>query len=166
MRYRNLLAAAVLATTAGTAVAADAQGYVGGSYGRATFDNDDFDGADDGYKAFIGGYGGIVGGEVGYVNFGQLGGSGGPDAEAWTIAVTAGIPLGDLARIYGKVGYAFPEVENRNLAEEIDEDEKPFWGAGVAVPVSQSIALRFEYERYDVGREDLDMASAGVELRF
>ena len=84
MRIRTMAAAVMLMTMAGTAAAAEMGGYLGASYGRASFDNDNFDGADDGYKIMAGGYAGIIGGEIGYVNFGNLGGnSDGPDAKAW-----------------------------------------------------------------------------------
>lgn len=168
MRISTIAAAVILATMAGTAAAAEKGGYLGASYGRASFDHDDFDGSDDGYKIVAGGYAGIIGGEVGYVNFGNLGGdSDGPDADAWTLALTAGIPLGEIARIYGKVGYAFAEVDGQSVTEEIDDDkDNLFYGAGLTFPIAQNFALKAEYERYEVGHGDLDMASAGVEFRF
>lgn len=167
MRIRTIAAAALLASVAGTAGAAELGGFVGANYGRASFDNDDFDGSDDGYKIYAGGYAGIIGGEVGYVNFGRLGGSDGPDTDAWTLAVTAGIPLGQIARVYGKVGYAFAEVDGENVTDEIDDDkDNLFYGAGVSLPIADRFALRGEYERYELAGEDLDMISAGLEFRF
>ena len=168
MRTKAIAAAVLLTMMAGTAAAAEKGGYLGASYGRASFDNDDFDGSDDGYKIAAGGYAGIIGGEVGYVNFGNLGGnSDGPDAKAWTLAVTAGIPLGEIARVYGKVGYAFAEVDGQSVTEEIDDDkDNLFYGAGVTFPIASNFALKAEYERYEVGNSDLDMASAGLEFRF
>lgn len=168
MRTKAIAAAVLLTMMAGTAAAADKGGYLGASYGRASFDDDNFDGSDNGYKIMAGGYAGIIGGEVGYVNFGKLGGSSnGPDVDAWTLAVTAGIPLGEIARVYGKLGYAFAEVDGQNVSQEIDDDkDNLFYGAGLTFPIAPNFALKAEYEIFEVGGDDLNLASAGVEFRF
>jgi hypothetical protein len=78
--------------------------------------------------------------------------------------VTVGVPLG-LARVFGKFGVAFADVEGSALQDEY-QNEDPFWGLGVRFGVAPGLGFRAEYERYTVGNDSLDMAEAGIELRF
>jgi opacity protein-like surface antigen len=157
------VAAAVLAAAALPRSAA-ADVTIGANLGSARTNGGDFDGSDTGYKLYIGSaFSQFIGGEIGYVNFGNLGGDG-PEARAWTPAVTIGVPLG-LARVFGKAGVAFADVEGSTLRDEY-QNEDPFWGLGVRFGVAPGLGFRAEYERYTVGNDNLDMAEAGIELRF
>lgn len=148
-----------------TALPAHAAGMVlGGSAGSARVNGGDFDGSDTGWKAFVGGYGQYLGGEIAYVNFGRLGGDRGPEANAWAPAVTLGIPVG-MASFYGKLGAAFADVEGSSVREEY-KDETPFYGVGARFGDERGLGLRVEYERYELEREDVDQASLGLEFRF
>jgi hypothetical protein len=98
------------------------------------------------------------------VNFGKLGGGNGPRAEAWAPAVTIGVPLG-IARLYGKGGVAFADVEGSAVTEEY-KNEDPFFGVGLRIGMSPGLGFRAEYERYQFENEDVDMAQAGLELNF
>ena len=157
------MAVAVLAAAAlPRSAAADAT--VGANLGTARTNGGDFEGSDTGWKLHIGSsFTEFIGGEIGYVNFGNLGGDG-PLARAWTPAVMLSVPLGT-ARAYGKVGVAFADVEGSALSEEY-QNEDPFWGVGLRFGVSPGLGFRAEYERYTVGNDDVDMAQAGIELRF
>lgn len=154
-----VIAAALLPRTAAAEVS------FGANLGSSRVNGGDFEGSDTGWKIHLGSsVGQTIGGEIGYVNFGSLGGGNGPKAEAWAPAVTLGFPLG-LARIYGKGGVAFADVEGSALNEEY-KNEDPFYGIGLRFGVSPGLGFRAEYERYQVGNEDLDMAQAGLELNF
>lgn len=154
-----LIAAALLPTTAAAEVS------FGANLGSARVDGGDFEGSDTGWKIHLGSsVGHLLGGEIGYVNFGSLGGGNGPRAEAWTPALTLGFPLG-MARIYGKGGVAFADVEGSAFTEEY-KDEDPFYGVGLRFGLSPGLGFRAEYERYTFGDDDLDMAQAGIELNF
>ena len=74
------------------------------------------------------------------------------------------VPVG-LARAYGKAGVAFADVEGNALQDEY-RNEDPFWGVGLRFGVAPGLGFRAEYERYTVGNDDVDMAQAGIELRF
>lgn len=158
-----VVAVAVLAAAAlPRSAAADAT--VGANLGSARANGGDFEGSDTGWKLHIGSsFSQFIGGEIGYVNFGNLGGDG-PRANAWTPAVMVSVPVG-VARAYGKVGVAFADVEGNAIQDEY-QNEDPFWGVGLRFGVSPGLGFRAEYERYTVGNDDVDMAQAGIELRF
>ena len=158
-----MVAVAVLAATAlPRGAAADAT--VGANLGSARTNGGDFEGSDTGWKLHVGSsFSEFIGGEIGYVDFGHLGGNG-PQARAWTPAVMLSVPVGT-ARAYGKFGVAFADVEGSALQDEY-RNEDPFWGVGLRFGVSPGLGFRAEYERYTVGNDDVDMAQAGIELRF
>ena len=156
------LAAVVAATLLPTVAAADVS--LGANFGSARVNGGDFEGSDTGYKLHAGANGTLFGAEFGYVNFGQFGGNDGPDAQAWTPALTLGVPLG-MARVYGKGGVAFFDVEGTAISEEYS-DEDPFFGVGLRIGMTPGLGFRAEYERYQFDNEDVDMAQAGLELNF
>jgi len=138
---------------------------VGANLGSARTNGGDFDGSDTGWKLHVGsGFTQFIGGEFGYVNFGHLGGGSGPEARAWTPAMTIGVPLGE-ARLYAKGGVSFADVEGSAFRDEY-QDEEPFWGVGLRSGLTPGLGFRVEYERYSIGNDNIDMAEAGIELRF
>ena len=164
---RVVTAVAVLvAVTAAVLVPGTAAADVtlGANLGSARANGGDFDGSDNGWKLHLGsGFNQFIGGEIGYINFGNLGGNG-PEARAWTPAVTVGIPLGQ-ARLYGKGGVSFADVEGSALSDEY-QDEEPFFGIGLRSGLTPGLGFRIEYERYTVGSDDIDVAQAGIEFNF
>jgi hypothetical protein len=154
-----LLATLPLAATAGGVT-------IGGNVGSARVNEGDFQGNDTGWKVTIGSnYREVIGGEIGFVNFGTLGGSNnGPDAQAWAPALTLGVPVG-LARLYAKGGVAFAEERHSSLRED-SKNNDPFYGAGIGIGITQHLGFRAEYERYKLTQEKVDMAMAGLEFRF
>jgi hypothetical protein len=168
--FWSILSAAVLAMAP---VASQAEGMVGGSVGSSRADGGDFDSDDSGWKAFgTVGLGEAIGLEVQYLDFGDLEGTAGSPfsgvkarAEAFTGAVSAGVPLG-WAMPYAKLGYAIQDVEGQSVSEEVEEDEV-FFGVGMRFgPRTSPLALRLEYERFEFGRTDVDLASLGLGFRF
>ena len=153
-----VLVAALLPLTAAAEVT------LGANLGSARANGGDFEGSDTGWKLHIGStFSQFVGGEIGYVDFGNIGGTG-PTAKAWAPAVTVGVPLG-MGRLYGKGGVAFADVEGSSLNEEY-KNEDPFFGVGLRFGVTPGLGFRAEYERYTIGNDDIDMAQAGLELNF
>jgi len=164
MRLISAVMTLACALAALSPAAAMADVTVGANLGSARANGGDFEGSDTGWKLHLGsGFNQFVGGEIGYIDFGNLGGNG-PAARAWTPAVTIGVPLGT-ARIYGKGGVSFADVEGSALRDEY-EDESPFVGLGLSAGLTPGLGFRVEYERYSVGNDDIDMAQAGLELRF
>lgn len=168
MTIRNLLySGLILLFGIGAVTPAFAGGpSIGGSLGSARVNEGDFDGSDNSWKVYAGtSFTEVIGGEVGYIDFGNLGGGNGPHADSWNLAVTAGLPLGWVMP-YGKAGVAFAEIDGSSLREEYS-DQDPYYGVGLRFgPRSSPLGLRLEYERFAFQNEDVDLASAGVEFRF
>lgn len=162
MKAISLLAISLLALAAAPAMAGPS---VGGSVSTARVNQGDFDGSDTGWKVFAGtSFTEVIGGEFGYVDFGNLGGDG-PAARSWSLAATLGFPF-DWAMPYGKAGISFADVEGSAVREEY-RSEEPFFGVGLRFgPRDSAVGLRMEYERFDLDRDDIDLLSAGLELRF
>jgi len=153
------IAAVLLPTTAAAGVT------LGDNLGSARTESGDFEGSDTGWKVHLGSsFNQLIGGEIGYIDFGNLGGGNGPGAKAWTPAITVGVPLG-MARIYGKGGVAFADVEGSAVNEEY-KNEDPFFGVGLRIGVTPGLGFRAEYERYTIDNDDVDMAQAGIEFNF
>ena len=164
MRLTTSLASAVLIAAALLPVTALAEVTLGANLGSARVNEGDFEGSDTGWKVHVGSsFQQFIGGEVGYVDFGNLGGEG-PKANAITPAITAGIPLG-MARLYGKGGVAFIDAEGTAVSEEYKEND-PFYGVGLRFGMTPGVGFRAEYERYRFDGEDIDMAQAGLEISF
>jgi opacity protein-like surface antigen len=171
LQMRVTTAAAVIAATVIVAtlpLAAAAGVTLGANLGSARMNQSDFEGDDTGWKVHAGSnFGEIIGGEIGYVDFGkyQLA----PNeqdsgADAWTAAVTVGVPIG-LASVYGKAGAAATAVEGSSVREE-SKSTDPFYGVGLRIGMTPGLGFRAEYERYQFDNFDIDMAQAGLEFRF
>jgi hypothetical protein len=157
-----VIAATVIVATLPLAAAADFT--FGANAGSARINEGDFEGDDTGWKLHIGGnYNQIIGGEVGYADFGKYGVEG-TGARAITPAITLGVPLG-LATLYAKGGVAFANVEGSSVREEY-KHEDPMYGVGMRIGMTNGIGFRAEYERYQFDFADLDFAMAGIEMRF
>jgi hypothetical protein len=167
MQMRAMTAVAVLTAVIAAALlpkTAAAEVTLGANLGSSRVDGGDFEGSDTGWKVHAGAFGPLLGAEVGYVDFGSLGGGNGPRARAWAPALVLGVPLG-MARIYGKGGVEFADVEGSAATEEYT-NEDPFFGVGLRFGLSPGVGFRAEYERYTFGDDNLDMAQAGIELNF
>lgn len=168
-RLHRILIGSVLAGA--IPLSAHATGELGGSVGSSRVNQGDFQGNDTSYKFYLGGaYEDMIGGELGYVDFGKFGGNG-PDAKAWTGAVTLGLPLFDGFMVpFAKGGGAWEDVGGTNSTAVTSgyKDEKPFYGLGVRLGDTRRMPLgvRIEYERYQFRGQHVDMPSAGLEYRF
>lgn len=165
MRFRTAAVMTATLLCAALPLAAQADGVtLGANLGSARANGGDFEGSDTGWKITLGSsYREVIGGEIGFVDFGRLGGNG-PDAQAWAADVTAGIPVG-LARFYAKGGVAFAEVKGTSVQED-SRNNDPFYGVGLSIGMSEHLGFRAEYERYKIRNDNLDMAQAGLEFRF
>ncbi|MES0874277.1 outer membrane beta-barrel protein [Sinimarinibacterium thermocellulolyticum] len=141
-------------------------GFVGGSLGTARVDGGEFDGRNEGYKLFLGSQGAVFGSELGYLDLARLGGGrDAPDSQGYTLALSAGGPVTPLLFPYARVGLLFARTEGGSVARRL-RDHEPFYGIGLRVRLLPRWSLRAEYERFDIARQDVDLFSAGIELRF
>lgn len=164
----------------------DFWGYVGASAGESKFNTEcrngvtrffDCNRRDTGYKVYAGGrVNEVLGLEVGYTDFGRIRASGG-DTNAWAIPITltAGTPLGSRFGIFGKVGGLYGRTDVTADPDTLfDTGHKNGWGftygAGMTFAITPSLQLRADVDRYKLdfvgGRKDVDMVSAGLQLRF
>ena len=177
-----------LASTAATAQnrpwQADFWGYVGASAGESKFKTEcdrilvtECDRKDTGWKLYAGGrMSEVLGLEVGYTDFGRIRASGG-ETEAWAIPVTltAGFPLGERFGLFGKVGGLYGRTDVDVAPTSLfDRGHKSGWGwtygVGATFGLTQKLQARIDWDRYELdfvgGRRDVDMLSAGLQLRF
>jgi len=166
----------------------DFWGYVGASAGETKFRTEcnrtitqfECDRKDTGYKVYAGGrMNHVLGLEVGYTDFGRIR-AGDGEVKAWAIPVslTAGIPMGNRFSAFGKVGGLYGRTDVRPTFETTVEGEgnarRTGWGltygAGAAFALTPALQIRADWDRYKLdfagGREDVDMLSAGLQVRF
>jgi len=156
--------------------------YVGVSGGQATFRTDcsdlfTCDKKDTAWKVYGGsGVNDILGVELGYTDFGKIHVNGG-DTEAWagTLSLTAGIPVGDRFKVFAKGGGLYGKTDvNSSPSTLFDSGHKNGWGytygVGAALGVTRTVQVRLDWDRHNMdfvgGSKDVDMWSAGVQLRF
>lgn len=161
----------------------DFWGYIGASAGEAKFDSrcarrDVFacDQRDTAYKIFAGGkfnpYWGL---EAGYTDFGKVKASGG-DTKAWAagLSLVGNVPLNRFD-VFGKLGGVYGRTDVKaDPSTLFDTGHKNGWGWTYGVGgdwnITRNLAIRVDWDRYKLdfvgGRQDLDMASAGLQYRF
>ena len=161
-------------------------GYIGASAGESKYRDScnrtitqfQCDDTDTGYKIYAGGkVNGIFGMEIGYTDFGRIPVAGGQtDAWAVPITLTAGVPIGERFNVFAKLGGVYAETD---IQSDLDETfsasgSENGWGwtygAGATFAVMQNLDLRVDWDRYKLdfvgGERDVDMLSAGLQLRF
>jgi opacity protein-like surface antigen len=161
-------------------------GYIGASGGQSKFRTDcnrtvtlfECDRKDTGWKVYAGGkINEILGLEVGYTDFGRIRASGG-DTNAWAVplSLTVGAPIGTRFAAFGKAGglYARTDVTTDLNDTFSARGDKNGWGwtygAGATFAVTPTVQIRADWDRYKLdfvgGRRDVDMLTAGVQVRF
>jgi OOP family OmpA-OmpF porin len=160
----------------------DSWGYIGASAGQSHYRTDcssafNCDRKDTGFKVYGGGriYD-MLGFELGYTDFGKMQASGG-DTEAWAsgLSLVAGIPIGERFAIFAKGGGVYGKTDVRaSAASLVQTGHKTGWGTtygvGAALGVTRAVQVRVDWDRYNLdfagGSRDVDMVSAGVQMRF
>jgi OmpA-OmpF porin, OOP family len=159
-------------------------GYVGASAGESKFKTEcdrllitECDKKDTGFKIYAGGkLSEVLGLEVGYTDFGTIRASGG-QTDAWAIPVSlvVGVPMGERFGVFGKVGGLYGRTDvDVSPTSIFDRGHKSGWGwtygVGATAGLTQNLQLRVDWDRYELdfvgGRRDVDMLSAGLQLRF
>lgn len=162
-----------------SALSANAGFYLGGS---ATSTASDFETAFDtfesdemGWKAYAGyNFLDFLGAEVSYRDLGSFSegttdGSIDLDLKVLDGSVRAFLPVA-FFDVFVKAGYANiawdGNINLENEVENFDEDEwELFYGVGVEFKLGDKLALRAEWEKYDVS-DSLNTLSAGIIYRF
>ncbi|MFZ5603465.1 MAG: outer membrane beta-barrel protein [Pseudomonadota bacterium] len=179
---------ALAITLAGTASLAQAGGesgfYLGGSVGNASLDISDndpefpveFDDEDMAYKGFAGYNIGVIpmlnlAVEGAYVNFGtyegEIAGLSGNeiDVDGFIFSGLVGFDLGPIG-LFGKMGMLSWDNEiSSDSFDESDSGTDPAYGVGAKFQIG-SIAVRAEYEMFDLDDADIDFYSVGAAFTF
>lgn len=152
--------------------AAYAQGsgvYLGGAWGGYSINESTLDDNDDLLKAYIGGqFTDWFGIEGSWVDFDRLDrGSNRFEADGKGLAAVLSLPYSDTSAIYAKAGEFWWESDS-TLGGAVGgrDGNDPFYGAGLKLGFTKNLALRLEWERYDVADIDLDTASVGLQFLF
>lgn len=160
----------------------DFWGHIGVSGGEAKFRTEcsslfTCDRKDTAWKVYGGGkFSDVIGLEVGYTDFGKIRASGGEtDAWAANVSLVAGLPIGDRFNIFAKGGGVYGRTDVKASASSLlDVGHKTGWGTtygvGAALGLTRTVQVRVDWDRYKLdfagGRRDIDLLSAGVQMRF
>ncbi len=163
-----LLAAAILAVPD-----AHAEIVLGASVGQSDVETGGFNDDDTGAQFYAGfRFLKLLGLELEYTDFGTFEQGSGASSESLEVTrldlfVLGVIPLGRF-ELYGKVGYGYWDSDFRSGGmTQSDDDADKAYGAGVAIKFAKLIAIRAEYEVFEIdGNDDLTMASIGIDFRF
>lgn len=172
---KRSVAALSIALLAGGAQAAesdiDHQGlYLGVGYGFVKSKGaDEFDDNDDAGRVFIGGqFNQVVSVEGSYIDFGKYGDSvASADIDGYTLAVKAGLPLGEYLTLYALGGNLWWDSDLKALGVSGKTDgQEFFYGAGASLALSHGLDLRLEYTRFNVefDRDEIGIFGAGDDL--
>ena len=179
---KRLAILAVLLLASAPAVAADIDKglYFGGGIGNASIDQEDasfdFSGDDTGWKAIVGWrIFKFISVEANWVDFGtaedSVGGSDfGVTTDGFDVGALGILPLGGHFELFVKGGYMAwdAELDAEDPSLDAQEDgEDPFYGAGVAFRIGESLQIRAEYEQFDIEDADtVDLASVSATFTF
>ena len=161
---RFLLAAGLFA---GLLTTAHAGPYVGASWGAYQIEESDLDDNDDLWKAYVGGQiNDLFGIEGSWVDFSRAGtGVSSFEGDGWGLSAILSFPVGPTSSLFVKAGQFWWDSESAlgGIARSSDGND-PFFGAGFRW--GAGLALRVEWERYDVADIDFNTYTIGVQLGF
>lgn len=115
--------------------------------------------------------------EGGYVNLNDMRAVNGPvrtsiATEAWALGAVLSYPLTNKFSVIGKLGAAYMQGDTRTktgtalTVRTSDDGYEPNYGVGVTYAVFDNLNLRAEWERFDRSRLDIDLVTAGLQLKF
>ncbi len=149
--------------------------YLGASAGTASVDsfcNNEIncDDSDMGWKIYAGyDYSERLAFEVGYVSLGEMRSNAkSTEITGYEVAAVGKVPLNDSIGLFGKAGMFRWDAENGNDSRSATDI---MFGAGVNYKLSDNMAFRAEWERFnDIETQsdntsDVDMISAGITFR-
>jgi opacity protein-like surface antigen len=131
---------------------------------------------DTGYKIYTGTrLRDIVGFELGYLNFGDLGRNDGSQrAVAADLSLVLNAPIDKYASVFakggGNYGWTYTRSDLPLVATGADRGFDWGFGGGVNINLTQNVALRGEWERHRLpfvgGSQNVDLWTAGIQYKF
>jgi hypothetical protein len=156
-------------------------GHAGLSFGQGRIDvtcppGSGCDDTDQAFRVYGGGrFNNTFGAEIAYVKLGDFARGGGEtDAEAWDLALIAGVPFGTNWSVFGKLGAAYTRTTVTGTAPGLqtgsDNGWGPRYGLGLQMGITQNWAARFDWDRYEFkvpgDRDNIDTLMLGVQYSF
>ena len=157
-------------------------GHAGLSLGQAETDHACVGGfncdlKDSTWRVFAGGrFNNAVGGEVGFMDFGDFTRGGGQtEGRGLDLSLVAGIPIGANSAIFGKLGAVYSRTEvggapGSGLRAGKDSGWGPRYGIGGQIGLTSNVAARVDLDRYRLnfvgGEEDVDTMTVGLQYTF
>jgi hypothetical protein len=93
------------------------------------------------------------------------------DVTAWDAYAVGILPIGNVFEVFGKAGFIWYDADfdlsGTLSASASDSGSDPAYGVGVAFRLGKLIAIRGEYEQFEL--EDTDkvyLTSVGIDFRF
>ncbi|HEX7044587.1 MAG TPA: outer membrane beta-barrel protein [Burkholderiales bacterium] len=157
---------AALSLVAAGSTAAYAGPYAGASWGAWSVDESELDENDDLWKAYGGWQGDLLGVEATWVDFSHAGtGTQSFEADGWGLSAVLSFPVGRTTSLFAKAGQFWWDSRTvlGGVASSPDGND-PFYGVGLKF--GGPIALRLEWERFDIADVDVDTYSIGVQIGF
>jgi hypothetical protein len=164
-----------------SAVYADSGFYLGGAFGLARVDGNDFEDDSSVLKAFVGGkFNSYIGVEAAIHDFNETSDGGfTSDISGQSLALVGFLPLTESLELFIKGGNLWwkNDIQFGSLKDSNDGTEI-FYGVGANFYLNPNIAVRAEFERYEVELSsnevgididtttDVDVASIGVVFSF
>ncbi|MCC6207439.1 MAG: porin family protein [Gammaproteobacteria bacterium] len=144
--------------------------YIGGAWGAYSVNEGDLDDNDDMLKAYIGGqFNPWFGIEGSWVDFNRVNNSGGDNFESdgKGLAAVFSFPFSYTSSFQVKGGQLWWNSDSTLGGVVADDDGNDiFFGAGVKLGFTDRLALRLEWERYEVSDAPLYAASIGLQFTF
>ncbi|MGE5240412.1 MAG: porin family protein [Bacteroidota bacterium] len=166
----SLIGLSVVILPVPLAACADQPGvYLGASWGGYRINESDFHDNDNLVKGFVGGqFTDWFGIEGQWTDFNRLdNGNSRFDADGKGLAAVFSLPLASASSFFVKGGQFWWDSNSALGGVVGDKDgNDPFWGAGFKLGFNKNLAMRLEYERYDVSKIKLDTATVGLQLNF
>lgn len=115
--------------------------------------------------------------EGGYVNLNDVEGVNGNvrtqiATEAWMLGPVLTYPLTNKLSLMARVGAAYMQGDTRTkngsalTVRSSDDGYEPFYGVGARYAVFDNLGVRAEWERYDRDDYNIDLLTAGIDLKF
>lgn len=115
--------------------------------------------------------------EGGYVNLNDVQGVTGAvrtdiATEAWMFGPVLSYPLTNKLSLMARVGAAYMQGDTRTkngsalTVRSSDDGYEPFYGVGARYAVFDNLGVRAEWERYDRDDYNIDLLTAGIDLKF
>jgi OOP family OmpA-OmpF porin len=195
--YKRMMATMLIASApfaASTNVLAQAQttntgfyGGLGAGVGRTDLNNSGITGSTDkkdGVWKLFGGYqlNRNVAIEGGYVDMGKASVAGpqgfaSAESNAWQIGAVGSLPLSQQFALTGKLGVARTSTDSSGIINgaafaNTQHNTAPTYGLGLRYDLSQTVALRSDWDRYRIqngafgGKSDSDLFTVGAQFKF